>query len=128
MARGPRARALEARPETHEEAEREREEHAIAWAEPGRAQHHRPAARPPRPGFLRVEPAQRRAGGARGLVHAHVAIDRMAQVGAERWVRGLVLHQLALRRERQPLEVAPGSQVARVDEPGPPAAGPEERV
>src|SRR6266436_4795931 len=60
--------------------------------------------------------------------HRHVAIDRMAQVGAERWVRGLVLHQLALRRERQPLEVAPRSQVTRVGEPGPRTSGAEKPV
>jgi hypothetical protein len=126
--RPERAHALEAGPEAHEEPEREREEHAVARPQPRRAEHHRPAAGPPVPGLLRVEPAERRPGGARRLVHPDVAVEREGQVGAERRMRRLVLHQLALGRERQALEVAPGPQISRVGQPGPRVAGAEKPV
>ena len=52
-----------------------------------------------------VEPAERRAGGARRLVHADVAIERVAEIAPEGRMRGLVRRPARLAREGQPPEV-----------------------
>src|SRR5438552_1064070 len=122
------ARALEARPEADEEAEREREEHAVPGAEPRAPQDEAPAARPPVPRLLRIEPAERRAGGARGLVHAHVARDGKRQVAPEWWKRRLVVDQLGLHRQRQAEEVVPAPEVVGRPDPRAPPLARDERV
>jgi hypothetical protein len=95
-----RPRALEPRPEADEQPERERKEHAIGRADARRAQHEAPAARPPLPRLLRIEPAKRLVRGAGRLVHAHVALERIREVGAEGRMRGLIGDELQLSRER----------------------------
>src|SRR5207248_1200694 len=74
----------------------------------------------------RVQPAQRRARRAGGLMHAHVALERIGQVGAERRVRGLILDDVGLARQRQPPEVLPRLQiVGRGDAGARPRRAPE---
>jgi hypothetical protein len=115
------AGTLETGPEADEETEGEGEEDAIGRAQAGPRQHEAPAPDPPVPRLLGVEPADRRAAGARGLMHAHVALQGIGEVGAERRIGGLVLRELALVREGQPPEVVPGGQIpGRAD----PHAGP----
>src|SRR6185503_7606782 len=75
---------FETRPEPDEEPEGEREEDPVFRAQARAPQDEAPAPRPPLPGFLRVEPAERRTGGPRRLVHAHVAVERIAEIAAER--------------------------------------------
>jgi hypothetical protein len=41
----------------------------------------------------------------------NVTIDRMRQVGSERWMTHLVREDFGLSRERQPLEVVPAANV-----------------
>src|SRR5262249_2096370 len=117
--RAERARPLEAGPESDEEPERERKEDAVGRAHARPAQHEAPAARPPLPRFLRVEPEKRRAARPRRLVHAHVALERIRQIGAERRSRGLIGHELGFARERQPAEVEPIAQIVDRREAGP---------
>src|SRR5436190_589866 len=102
--------AREAGPEPDEETERERNEDAIAGPHAGAGEHEAPAARPPVPRRLRVQPPERRAAGAGGLVQAHVALRRIGEVGTERGAR-LVLDEFGLARQRQPLEVVPAAQI-----------------
>ena len=123
-----RARSLEACPEPDEEPEREREEHAVLWSEAGTAQDEAPAARPPVPRLLRIEPAQRRAGRAGGLVDPHVALERKRQVGSEGRMRGLVGDELILDGEWQPREVVPSAEVGGRVEPSAPPLLREEPV
>ena len=112
MARAPRARAPSKPAQKPTKSPNENGKKTRSpGPSPAPAQHEAPAARPPVPGLLRVEPAERRAAGARGLVHAHVALERVRQVGAERRMRGLVLDQLALRVSGSRAEVVPAAEI-----------------
>ena len=103
--------ALEAGPEPDEEPERERKEDAVRGPHARAPQNDPPAARPPFPRFLRVEPYERRAARARGLVHANVALERVGQVRTEGRVRSLIVDQLRLSRQGHPPEVVPAAQI-----------------
>ena len=99
--RAQRAGALEARPEADEEPEREREIDAVAGPEPRAREDEAPAVRPPLPRGLRVQPPQRRSRRPGRLMHAHVALERIGQVRAERWMRPLVLDQFGFGGKRE---------------------------
>ena len=40
-------------------------------------------------------------------MHAHVALERIGEIGAERWSGGLVVDKVALFRARQALKIIP---------------------
>jgi hypothetical protein len=44
-------------------------------------------------------------------MHAHVALERIRQIGAERRMRGLIGDELRLARERKPAEVEPVAKI-----------------
>src|SRR4051794_20629113 len=70
--------------------------------------------RPPVPGSWRVQDSQWRfAGRTRGLVEPGVPIERVGQVGPERWPCELVFGQFGLGRERQRVEVGPGCDASQ---------------
>ena len=125
-AEGPRA--LQPGPEADEEAEGEREEEPVARPQPRRPEHEGPAARPPGPRRLGLEPPDRGPRGARGLEDANVALERVREVGAERRVGRLVGDQVRLRQPREAGEVRPRAEVARVPQAGRLEARPPEGV
>ena len=75
--RAERARTFEARPEPDEEAERERNEDTVGRPDARAPQHEAPAAGPPLPRLLGVEPPERRPARPRRLVDADVALQRV---------------------------------------------------
>src|SRR6266852_3306501 len=70
-----------------------------SWTEVFRAEHFRPARQHGIPTFRRVEPAQRHARSAAGLVIAGIAGQRIGEVRAEGRVQPLVFNQLVLGGE-----------------------------
>src|SRR5207247_9380277 len=110
--------ALEARPEADEEPEREREIDAVAGPEPRAREDEAPAVRPPLPRGLGVQPPQRRSRRPGRLMHAHVALERVGPVRAERRMRGLIVDEVALRRARQSLEVLPRLHIVGAGDAG----------
>src|SRR5439155_8514757 len=87
---------IERGPETDERSKREREKQAIGGGDAGRPVYVAgPDPNPPIPGVLGVEPPQRLiATGSRRLVQAHVAIHWEGEIGAKRWMGGLVREKL----------------------------------
>ena len=69
---------------------------------------------PPFPRLGGVQPAQRLiAARARRLVQAHIALDRIGEVAAERRTRDLVLEQLRLGCQRESFEVVPSLHIVK---------------
>jgi hypothetical protein len=119
-------RALDCGPEADEGTEGEGHEQAVGSRHPGAGKHVAPAAPPPVPGLVGVHHLERYAGGARGLVHAHVSFDRVGQVAAEGTVGRLVGHQFSLFGQGQARQVVQGADVGGLDARGLPLVGVEE--
>ena len=92
-------RGLERRPKPEERPEAEREEDAVCRRGARLAVDGLPVVQHPRPALRRVEPAQRAAGAAAGLMAARVTLQWEGQVCAIRRMCELVGHQFRLRRE-----------------------------
>src|SRR5205823_3562666 len=100
-------------PEADKRSEREREEHPVARADPSASVDVAPAARPPIPGLVGIEPTDGRlAGRARRLMQPGVALDRITEVRAKRRTQGLVFGELLLGGEGQLREGIPRIQPA----------------
>ncbi len=121
-------RPLVGAPEADERAEGEGEEDPVARRDPGGPVDRRPAARPPGPALIGVQPLQRLARRPRGLVDARVGLARVGEVRAVGRVLRLVPRQLRLGGERQPPEVLEAPHVRRRLQPHPPQPPPVERV
>src|SRR5206468_4419950 len=80
-------------------AEAEGEKEPVASGDIRRAQDDLPVAQHPFPAFRRVEPTQRRAPSAAGLVASRVAIQGKSKIGSVRRRRRLIGGQLGFGRE-----------------------------
>ena len=98
--RAERFAGLERQPKTDEWPERKCKKYPIVAAHAGGAKNVAPVVDHPLPAFRRVEPAQRRAAGAAGLVDARVAPERESQVAAVGRVGGVIGGEFRLGRER----------------------------
>src|SRR5205085_6720715 len=92
-------------PVADERPERKSAEDRIARADACRTVNRAPAARPPVPAFLRVQPPERTARRSRCLMKVTIATERISQQPAERRLRSLLLDQFGFRREGQGIEV-----------------------
>src|SRR5690349_14459070 len=88
-----------------ERPERKRAEDNIIRADARRPVDRAPAARPPIPALLRVQPSERAARRARRLMKVTVAAERIGQQPAVWRMRRLLFDQLRFSRERQGIEV-----------------------
>src|SRR6266542_3669051 len=128
MARHPRARAPSKPVQKPTKRPKENGKNTRSWTEPRPPQDEAPAPRPPIPRLLRVQPAERRATGARGLMHAHVAREGKREVVAEGGMSRLVAAQLGFHRQRQPEDVVPALEVVGRPRARAPPLARDERV
>src|SRR5205814_1204745 len=93
-------RGLEGSPEAEEGTEGKSEVDAAARADLGRLVDDVPISEHPLPALGRVEDGKRRRGGAAGLAEAGVVLQRLAEIRAVGWMRGLIGDQVRLGGER----------------------------
>ena len=98
--RAERLAGFERQPEADEWPERKRKKNPVVATHAGGAKNIAPIVDHPLPAFRRVEPAQRCATGAAGLVDARVAPGRESQVASVGRVGGVIGGEFRLGRER----------------------------
>ena len=90
---------VECQPESEKRAKRKGEEDAVAASHAGHAENRQPIRDHPIPAFWRIEPAERRAGRAAGLVKARVDVERKREVRPERRMPRLIGDYFGFRGE-----------------------------